>query len=324
MATAALSRRKQPRDLALIANAKRALALTSDLGEVREIMSKADSLKHYFKRVGEHYEAQQQAAEICVRAKRRAGELIAEMPKKKNQKSAGSTLEQAGIERKQSMRWQAIAAIPENKFEEFFAAERTAEHEITSAAAYRLSRHLNAGDKIEKIRGQAVSAPEGTYSTIVIDPPWPMEKIERECRPNQVKFDYPTMDEAALAVLKVPAAPNCHVWLWTTQRFLPMAFRLLDAWTLKYVATFVWHKPGGFQPVGLPQYNCEFALYARKGSPKFLTTKKFPTCFQAPRGKHSEKPTEFYDMVRRVTAAKRLDMFNRRAIEGFEGWGQEA
>ena len=31
-----------------------------------------------------------------------------------------------------------------------------------------------------------VDPPEGTYSTIVIDPPWPMEKIERDCRPNQV------------------------------------------------------------------------------------------------------------------------------------------
>ena len=39
-------------------------------------MSKADALQHYFRKVGDSFEAQQAAAEVCIRAKRRAGELI--------------------------------------------------------------------------------------------------------------------------------------------------------------------------------------------------------------------------------------------------------
>ena len=203
-------------------------------------------------------------------------------------------------------------------------AQRVVDKDISLAAAVREVKRREIEQNLESVEAKAAKAAEGVYDVIVIDPPWPMQKIERDCRPNQALMDYPTMTEDELRSLAIPAADDCHVWLWTTHRFLPMAFRLLDAWALKYVCTFVWHKPGGFQPIGLPQYNCEFALYARKGSPPFLETKAFPTCFTARRGRHSEKPEAFYQTVRRVTAGRRLDMFNRRAIDGFYGWGKES
>lgn len=195
--------------------------------------------------------------------------------------------------------------------------------ESISAATRELRRRQQVAE-LEAIEAKEAKAIAGVYDVIVIDPPWPMEKIERDVRPNQAAFDYPTMSEAELSEIVVPTADDCHVWLWTTHKFLPMALRLLDRWGLKYVCAFVWHKPGGFQPIGLPQYNCEFCLYARKGSPRFIDTKAFSTCFEAPRGAHSEKPEAFYDLVRRVTAGRRLDMFNRRHIEGFDTWGKEA
>lgn len=179
-------------------------------------------------------------------------------------------------------------------------------------------------ERIAQTANAEAGPPQGRYDVIVIDPPWPMQKIKRNARPNQVMLDYPTMTEDELAALEIPCVADCHVWLWTTHKFAPLALRLLDAWGLTYVCIFTWHKPGGFQPYGLPQYNSEMAFYARRGAPKFIDTKAFNTCFQAPRGRHSEKPDAFYDMVRRVTAGRRLDMFSRRKIEGFDCWGKEA
>jgi N6-adenosine-specific RNA methylase IME4 len=196
--------------------------------------------------------------------------------------------------------------------------------EKTLPEVVREQRRAELVERLTAVEAVEAKAAAGVYDVLVIDPPWQMQKIERDVAPNQVEFDYPTMSEDELAALSLPLADDCHAWVWTTHKHLPMAMRLLDAWGLKYVCTFVWHKPGGFQPFGLPQYNCEFALYARRGTPQFVDTKAFPVCFDAPRGAHSEKPEAFYDVVRRVTAGRRLDMFNRRAIDGFDVWGNEA
>ena len=203
-------------------------------------------------------------------------------------------------------------------------AKKVLDGQIKMSDAIREIKREEIISNLENIKVKEVKTLQGVYDVIVIDPPWPMQKIERDERPNQSEFDYPTMSEEQLQGLKIPAADNCHVWVWTTQKFLPMAFRLVDYWGFKYACLFTWHKNGGFQVVGLPQFNCEFAIYCRKGSPQFIDTKSFFTCFNAPRHSHSEKPMEFYDVVKRVTAGRRLDMFSRRVIDGFEGWGLEA
>jgi N6-adenosine-specific RNA methylase IME4 len=274
-----------------------------------------------------------QAHALKTRALVKLGELLKALPKAKGCEHGGRsridgsrvepsnptpTYADLGVTKKLASVAQQLAALPEA------TREAIAQREVTLSAARREQKRIEMVDQLTRIEVRDAKVIAGTADVLVIDPPWPMVKIERDVRPNQVGFDYPRMSEAELKALTIPAADACHVWLWTTQTFLPLAFQLLQHWNLSYVCTFVWHKPGGFQPLGLPQYNCEFALYARKGTPIFVDTKAFSTCFDAPRGAHSEKPDAFYEMVRRVTAGRRIDMFNRRAIAGFEGWGKEA
>ena len=182
--------------------------------------------------------------------------------------------------------------------------------------------------KLESIETKEAKAAEGTYDVVVLDPPWEIAQsgvcISDTHKSGYKPLNYPTMSVEEIKELEVPCADDCHIFLWTTQQFLPKAFEILDHWGFEYACTFTWVKNGGVKPPDRPMYNTEFCIYARQGKPKFIDTKQFFTALVASRGKHSEKPEEFYDLLRRVTAGRRIDMFNRREIEGFDTWGKES
>ena len=204
-------------------------------------------------------------------------------------------------------------------------AAKVRDGQMTLAVAYREIRRAEHKQKLCSAASLKAKRLAGLYDVIVIDPPWPMPHNIEE----MTHFDYPTMTIAQIqaevgARIQRHAARDCHVFVWTTERFLPATFALLNAWKLAYGFTMVWIKDAGFQPRLYPQINTEFIVYGRLGQPSFVTTKGFRTGFAAPRSGHSRKPELFYETLRRVTGGRRLDMFNRRPIPGFEGWGKQS
>jgi hypothetical protein len=67
----------------------------------------------------------------------------------------------------------------------------------------------------------------GKFSTLVIDPPWDYQQWHG----GRAGLTYETMSHHELLALPVPtwAASDCHLYLWTTNAFMPQAVELIAA-----------------------------------------------------------------------------------------------
>jgi len=167
-----------------------------------------------------------------------------------------------------------------------------------------------------------INPPVGLYRTIVVDPPWPIEKIKREVRPNQFEYSYPTMSIEEIKLITLPAYDDgCHVYLWVTQKYLPYGFEIFKEWGVKYECLLTWIKNVGFTPFSW-MYSTEHCLFGRIGNLPLLQLGK-RLDFNAKVREHSRKPDEFYDLVKLVSPEPRVDYFSREKREGFEQYGNE-
>ena len=163
------------------------------------------------------------------------------------------------------------------------------------------------------------------FDLLVADPPWPVRKIVRKVRPNQVAaLDYPTMTVDEIKGMPVAgcAADNAVLFLWTTHRFLPDAFGVMDAYGFRYQRTLTWDKANGMCLFGF-HHRTEFCLFGYRGKIEMYPRRKaIPTVFSGKSKRHSAKPDEFYRMVEPL-GVSRLDIFARRARPGWTVWGNE-
>ena len=117
------------------------------------------------------------------------------------------------------------------------------------------------------------------------------------------------------------AAPDAHLFLWFTHRHPHDALHLVASWGFEYSCPLTWVKGRGMTPYSF-MYTTEHVMFARRGSLKLLRRGQ-PTDFHAAPREPSRKPDEFYDLVREVSQAPRIDLFAREPHEGFDTWGAE-
>jgi N6-adenosine-specific RNA methylase IME4 len=190
------------------------------------------------------------------------------------------------------------------------------------------------------------------YATIYADPPWPEHGGGKSKR--GADRHYPLMSVRKIKALPVGdlAAPDAHLWLWSTGNYLADAIDCARAWGFRYVTFRPWVKADVYQSnsqgvriltdvevfilegarqvalpqnPGLGQYmrcDAEILLFCVRGMPMMPKRKPRQTIY-APRGRHSAKPACVRADIERMSPAPRLELFARERHEGWDAWGNE-
>lgn len=161
-----------------------------------------------------------------------------------------------------------------------------------------------------------------TWPTIVADCPW---QFQDDGARGAAEKHYRTVSETQLMLLPVHelAWPSAHLYLWTTNSHMEVAFKVMRAWGFTFKTIVTWDKG----KIGNGHYfrsQTEHVLFGTRGRAPILD-RGIPTIFRAPRGEHSEKPDEFNRLVERASPGPYLSLFERRARGSrWSTWGDEA
>lgn len=172
---------------------------------------------------------------------------------------------------------------------------------------------------------------DAEYRTVVADPPWqPAMAVTNGGAPKaSPQLRYPTMSVHDIIALRPKMADQCHVYLWCLAQHVDWGYAVARAWDAEPLITLTWRKPG----LGAGRFRCntEHIVVARRGSRHgnpFGQGGRYQqatggTCFDWPRGQHSEKPQAFFDLVERLSPAPRLEMYARRRRPGWSAFGNQ-
>lgn len=197
--------------------------------------------------------------------------------------------------------------------------KKVKEGELTLKQAEKSIRKAQQVEKVKVYR-----PPEGRYSVIAADPPWPFDDQLDGSDEARGGLPYPAMTVDQIAELKIPADDDCVLWLWCTNTHLAdgSVARVLKGWGFTPKSILTWDKcrmGAGRWLRGITEH-CVIAV---KGKPTVTLTNQ-TTLISEPRREHSRKPEAFYRLVEELCpATTRLEMFARGPRDGWVTTGAE-
>ena len=172
------------------------------------------------------------------------------------------------------------------------------------------------------------SLPPGKYRVIYADPPWTYGDSRAGLQGyTGADEHYPLMSISDLCALPIEdmAMDDAVLFLWVTAPLIYDAYAVINAWGFEYKAQFIWdkvkHNVGHYVSV-----RHELLLICTRGQCTPDSKKLHDSVVSIERGKHSEKPEEFRDLIDGMYPhGPRIELFRRGdAPEGWEVFGNEA
>jgi len=178
------------------------------------------------------------------------------------------------------------------------------------------------------------------YQIIYADPPWQQSKGgKKSVRPHSSgeKLDYPVMDLVdiwnVLNKASKLAEENHCFFLWTIDKFLWDAERIMKELSYKLHARMIWNKVTGIPAAFTIRFGHEYLLwfYKEKLLPVASEERgKIHSVFTEQVKKHSQKPEIAYQIIERLYPnTNKLELFARPISslfpkrQGWDVWGNE-
>lgn len=162
---------------------------------------------------------------------------------------------------------------------------------------------------------------------LLADPPWSYGNAAMTTHMNP-RHHYDDMTIEAIAGLPVADLldKDALAMIWTTSFHLADTIaRILPAWGLKYSACATWKKPKAVVGAGILRQTSEFLVFAKKGNGVGKPEKQLISCFEAPQGRHSEKPALVHEWVESAFPdwMPKIELFARTPREGWRVFGND-
>lgn len=165
------------------------------------------------------------------------------------------------------------------------------------------------------------------FACIAADPPWKFgDKLPGPGR--GAEKHYPCMPVEAICRFELPPLERDAVlFLWRVASMQDEALAVARAWGFVVKAELVWKKLTRTGKRFFGMGRCvrnehEVALICTRGRPSILSH-AVRSVFEAPVGRHSEKPDEFYDIAEQLCPGPRVELFARRHRAGWTCLGNE-
>ena len=220
----------------------------------------------------------------------------------------------------------ALAKLPAPVQRDLIERAKGGEQVTAKHVAKKLQRDARERDLASTTQAASQALGEKRYGVLYADPPWKFEVYNADTGlDHAADAHYPTMPTDQIKALPVPAADDAILFLWSTPPMLPHAHSVMQAWGFTYKSLIVWDK--GIDGTGYwVRGRVEILLIGTRGNvPAPLPGEQPPQLVPARRGRHSEKPAIFAEIIEKLYPnTPKLEMFARASRPGWDVWGNEA